>query len=218
MYSVVDHSINTILIVMPNDGINIVNVKDGLFCCGPGYFDSSSGTCVNSTRGSDAPFPIDEGYVIFNRSSGSTSPNSTATVTSTVTLAGATLKSATTTVTLAGATVKSVTTTATIAAGTAALRSPISDRGSTVGVAVGVPLGIGIIGCVSMLLRQKREANKLREGNKDWEERYTALLKSKMETLRGEETPNNRQRCYQLEDATIGELAEDTMIRELASH
>lgn len=69
-----------------------------------------------------------------------------------------------------------------------------------------------------MLLRQWREANKLREGKKDWEERYNALLKSKMETLRSEETPYSRQRRHQLEDATIGELAEDTMmIRELAS-
>lgn len=157
---------------------------------------------MDSSRGSDAPFPLDEGYVIFNRSSGSTSPNSTAIVRSTVTLAGAT--------------VQSVTTTATIAAGTAALRSPISDRGSTVGVAVGIPLGIGIVGCVGMLLRQKREANRLREEKRDWEARYDALLKSRMETLRSEEIPHSWQRCHQLEDATMGDLAEDTIMRELA--
>lgn len=158
---------------------------------------------MDSTRGSNAPFLLDQGHVIFNRSSGSTSPNSTATVTSTVTLAGAT--------------VKSVTTTATIAAGTAALRSPTSDREATVGVAVGVPLGIGIVGCVGMLLRQKREAKRLREEKRNWEARYDAILKSKMETPRSEELPYSGPRRHQLEDATIGELAEDTMMRQSPS-
>ena len=182
--------------VFPEGGARIVNVKDNLFCCGDGYFDSSSGTCVNSTRGSDAPFPIDQGHVIFNRSSGSTSPNNTATVTSTVTLAGVTMKS--------------VTTTATTAAGTAASPPLTRDREATVGVAVGVPLGIALLGFVGMLWRQKKEAIGLRKEKKNWEEKYIALLESKMETQRSQNVPHSsseRLTRYQLEDATIGELA-----------
>lgn len=185
--------------VFPSSGIRIVNVKDKLFCCGWGYFDSSSGTCVNSTRGSDAPFPVDHGHVIFNRSSGSTSPNNTAMVTSTVTLAGVTMKS--------------VTTTATTAAGTAASPPLTRNREATVGVAVGVPLGIALLGFVGMLWRQKKEAIGLRKEKKNWEERYIALLsllESKMETQRSQNVPHSsseRLTRYQLEDATIGELA-----------
>ena len=181
--------------VLPSSGIRIVNVEDRLFCCGLGYFDSN-GTCSNSTRGSDAPFPVDQGYVIFNRSSGSTSPNSTATVTSTVTLAGHTIISAATL--------------AATGAGTAASPPPTSDREPTVVVAVGVPLGIALLGCVGMLWRQKREANGLRKEKTAWEEKYVALLESKTETQRSENVPHGssaRLMRHQLEDAAIGEMA-----------
>ena len=210
--------------VLPSDGIRIVNVKDKLFCCGWGYFDSSSGTCVNSTRGSDAPFPVDQGHVIFNRSSGSTSPNNTATVTSTVTVAGVTMKSVTTRAITAAGTAASplstsgreatvdiaVSTTATTAAGTAASPPLTRKREATVGVAVGVPLGIALLGFVGMLWRQKKEAIGLRKEKENWEEKYIALLESKMERQRSQNVPHSsseRLTRYQLEDATIGELA-----------
>ena len=213
--------------VFPSSGIRIVNVKNKLFCCGWGYFDSSSGTCVNSTRGSDAPFPVDQGHVIFNRSSGSTSPNNTATVTSTVTLAGVTMKSATTRAITAAGTAASplsasgreatvdiaVSTTATTAAGTAASPPLTHNQEATVGVAVGVPLGIALLGFVGMLWRQKKEAIGLRKEKKNWEEKYIALLsllESKMETQRSQNVPHSSSETltrYQLEDATIGELA-----------
>ena len=176
------------------------HVKDQLFCCGADSYHWSDNTCWNSTQGSNAPFPVDQGRVIFDRRSGSMSPNNTtATLTSTVTLAGATMQSFTTL-------------TAT-AAGTAAAPPPTVHREATVGVAVGVSLGMALLGSVAMLWRQRREARGLREEKKNWEGKYIALLESKweskIETQRSEKVPHHsRERLvrYQLEDATIGEM------------
>ena len=136
--------------------------------------------------------------MIFNRTSGSTSPdNTTVTFTSTVTLAGATIHSVTTS-------------TATAAAGTAASPPPLTvHREATVGVAVGVSLGLALLGSVAMLWRQRREAKGLREEKKNWEEKYIALLESKIETQKSENVPHHsseRLMRYELEDATIEEM------------
>ena len=176
----------------------MANVKDQLFCCGPNSVNWSDGTCYNSTGGSNAPFPVDEGRVIFDRTSGSTSPNNTtATFTSTVTLAGATLRSATTS-------------TAT-GAGTAASPPRTVDGKVTVAVAVGVSLGMVLLGSLVMLWRQRREAKGLREEKKDWEEKYIALLKSKWESRTETQSENvplhssERLVRYELDGATVGE-------------
>ena len=111
-------------------GVEISNVKDQLFCCGSDPFKWSDGTCSTGTGGSNAPFPVGKGRVIFDRTSGSTSPNdTTATSTSTVTLAGATLHS--------------VTTSAATAVETAASPPGTVDGKVIVAVAVGVPFGNG---------------------------------------------------------------------------
>ncbi len=194
--------------MLPSGSIRIVNVKDQLFCCGLGYFDSTNGTCYNSTRGSNAPFPVDQGRVIFNRSSGSTLPNDTSTIISTVTLAASTIRSVTSVVTTAAATTR-----------TAASSPPTSHRETTVGVAVGVPLGIALFAVGGMLWGQKRKADGLMREKKGREEKSMALLESIRETMRREDVPHGLSGSpvrYQLEDATIGEL-EDAMIGEIAA-
>ena len=183
-------------IVSPNQGRAIVQVEDRLFCCG--FFNSSSGTCYNSTRGSDAPFTIDQGSVILDRWSGLTAPNnSLATV-------------AASPVTLAGSTVNSVTTITTTAAGPAA-SLPSSDRAATVDVAVDMPLALALLGFVVMLWRQKREAAELKKEKKDLEEKYITLLQSSLETRRsGNNIPralNEQTTRHELEEGNIGELA-----------
>ena len=170
--------------VSPSQGRAIVQVEEGLFCCG--FFNSSSGTCFNSTRGSDAPFSVDQGSVILDRSSGSTSLNGPATVSSAVTLAGTTVNSATTT-------------------RTATSLPSTSDRAATVGAAVGVPLGLALLSFVAMLWRQKREAAGLRKQKEDWEEKYIRLLQSKSEAQRS--ILSERATRHELEESTIGELA-----------
>lgn len=104
-----------------------------------------------------------------------------------------------------------VTTMTTTAAGPAASLPSTSDRAATVGVAVGVPLVLALLGFVVMLWRQKREAAGLRKEKEDWEEKYITLLQSNLETRR---SSNNIPRAlsekttgHELEEGNIGELA-----------
>ncbi len=57
--------------------VTIFPIQETLFCCGPGF--SNNNTCKISTYNSFEPFGVAAGKVIFNRTSGSTSPNITAT-------------------------------------------------------------------------------------------------------------------------------------------
>ena len=183
-------------IVTPSSGVRIVNVEDQLFCCGPSYFNSSSGTCINSTHGSNAPFAVDPGSVIVDRLSDSTLPDQTGAVTSTVTIPGATIKS--------------LNASAATTIGTSPSLPQTSDRGEgTVGVSAGIPLGMALLGAVGLLWRQKRDANRLRKERNDWEEKYVALLESQMETLRSENVPRSSSKrvIHQLEGIPIGEMA-----------
>lgn len=107
----------------------------------------------------------------------------------------------------------SVTTSNATAAGIGASPPPTVHREVTVGVAVGVSLGLAFLGSVAMLWRQRREARDLRKERKDWEEKYIALLESqwesKTETQNSENVPHHpseRAVRYQLDDATIGEM------------
>lgn len=45
------------------------NTEDGAFCCGDNY-DPSSEACTNATQGSNQPFNLPPGEVIFNRTDG----------------------------------------------------------------------------------------------------------------------------------------------------
>ena len=181
-------------------GVELFNVKDRLFCCGANSFNWSDNTCHHPTASNNTPFLVDQGRVIFDRPSGSTSLNNTT----------ATLTSA---VTLAGATIHSVTTSTATAAEPVALPPPTVHREATVGVAVGAPLGMALLGSVAMLWRQRREARVLREEKKNWEEKCIALLESKGESKFEKQKRKNvphrsseRLVRYELEDATIGEL------------
>ena len=122
--------------------------------------------------------------------------------------------------TLAGATATSVITLATTVTGTAATLPLTSDRAEIVGVAIGGPLGLALLGLVAMLWRQKKEAAKLRKEKEDWEVKYTTLLQSKSETYRsGINVPHTFSGSitrYELGEATIGELPE-AAIEELPS-
>ena len=137
--------------------------------------------------------------MILNRYSGLTAPNdSLATVTAS-------------TMILAGTTVSSATMMTTTASGTATpLPSSTSDRAATVGVAVGVPLGLALFAFAVMLWRQKREAAGLRKEKEDWEEKYVTLLQSNLGTQRsGKYVPHilsERATRHELEEGNIGEL------------
>ncbi len=79
-----------------------------------------------------------------------------------------------------------------------------------VGVAVGLPLGIALFAVGGMLWGQKRKADGLMNEKKGWEEKNIALLESIKETLRRENMPyllSGSPVRFQLEDATIGEMA-----------
>ena len=204
--------------VLPSSGIRIVNVKDELFCCGGDvtgltYYNSLTSTCNNGTEGSDAPFPVDNGYVIFNRTSGSTSPNRTAAIIGSGAQAGTTIDpvaGTTAIVIAAGTAASSRSTTATvITTETAASSLSTSKEGATAGTAVGVPLGTALLGVTGLLWKQKRQTNRLRKERKDWEERYVALLESSMKTLRTECAPYELRETplrHELHGATIAEL------------
>ena len=100
---------------------------------------------------------------------------------------------------------------ATTAAGSAASLPSTSDRAATVGVAVGVPLALALLGFAVMLWRQKREAAGLRKEKEDWEEKYITLLQSNLETRRSgndiSRALSERTTRHELEEGNIGELA-----------
>jgi hypothetical protein len=52
---------------------------DGTFCCSDGArgYNITSKSCLQATHGSNDPFDLPIGHVIYNRTSGSTAPNST---------------------------------------------------------------------------------------------------------------------------------------------
>lgn len=154
-------------------GVTIYPFEEDLsFCCGPG--NSSSNTCINSTRGSSAPFPVPAGRVIFNRTSGSISPNNSdaAAVTVSSTAAPATTATPPTDPTICR-------------------NSPSSSNKSTaVGFGVGVPLGLALLGALGLLWRQRSRELGARREARAWEEKYDELIK---EENRGDLIGHERQ-------------------------
>ena len=139
--------------------------EDSSFCCGPG--NSTSNQCISSTLGSSAPFPIEAGRVIFNRTSGSTSPNnseiSTVTIISTITP----IPIATS---LSGPN------------GCHASPSP-SNEPTAVGLGVGLPLGLALLGSLGLLWRQRTHELSAKKESCAWQEKYDELKTRKRREL-----------------------------------
>ena len=164
-----------------NQGTTIYAVQDGLhFCCFD--FDLSSNQCSIPTRGSSAPFRVPAGKVIFNRTTGSTSPNNIDVITVTVPSSSmiATTVSSTTTTTILS-TIASPTSTTVLSNATVYRNLPPSAEKSTqVGLGIGVPLGAAFLGTLGLLWRQRsRELGARREAC-TWKEKYDALEKEKI--------------------------------------
>ncbi|CAF9935013.1 MAG: hypothetical protein ALECFALPRED_006213 [Alectoria fallacina] len=126
-----------------------------------------------ATRGSTSPFFIEAGLVIFNRTSGSTSPNNTNAVTVTVT--------ATTTESVSNP--SSVRNTSSLA----------SNREAATGAGVGVPLGLALLVTLGLLWRQIKHAQSLKNDVQTWESRYGELIRTKTSDFSGvEQRPQHR--------------------------
>ena len=162
-----------------------------LFCCSPWNND----TCDTATKGSDSPFFLQAGQVVFNRTSGSTSTSiaESATVTETTTF--------------------TVHATATSTVTAAALTSPssspsisntslsCSNKEAAVGAGLGVSLGIALLVALGLLWTQRKHKQSLRTDAQTWEWRYNALT-SKVATVNEAEP----QQIHQLPAWTPGEL------------
>ena len=123
-----------------------------LFCCS--QFNVSTDTCTVGTKGSTAPFSLDAGLVIYNRTSGSTSPNITNAVTRTVTA------------------------TATSSA-SAYASSSSSGQEAAIGAGVGVPLGLALLVALALLLKQRGNKQILTKDVQIWKGKYEELKNTK---------------------------------------
>ena len=130
-----------------------------LSCCGPW----SNNTCDNATKGSNAPFFLEAGLVIFNRTSGSTSTNITvsATVTATTTF--------TSIVTAAALTSPSS------SPSVSSTSLSCSNKEAAVGAGLGVSLGLALLVALGLLWTQKKHKQSLRTNVQTWERRYSDL-------------------------------------------
>ena len=174
----IDPRSHFLLSVSTNHGVPIFPFQlDTDYCCGPG--NSSSGKCKHSTRGSVEPFPINVGRVIFNRTSGSTSPNDSDTSSITI------LSTATVTVSSGTALSTAETDPSDNTIQQTHDTSSSSKKSTAIGVGVGVPCGLALLGAMGLLWRQRARELDARREARDWEEKYTALLKSKQGGLIG---------------------------------
>ena len=123
-----------------------------LFCCGAGF--ASNQTCNVTTHGSRQPFEVAAGSVIFNRTDGSTGPNSTATAAPPA------------------------------SPPVFPPASPPSNNNHTkneiiIGVGIGVPLGIALFLLLGILFRERRRKRSLQLEAKAWERKYLGLVRQK---------------------------------------
>lgn len=140
-----------------------------LFCCSqPNPFNN---TCLNPTKGSTAPFPIDVGLVVFNRTSGSTLPNNTNDATVTVTATAAAAPTTITTTITATALALASPSDAPSNHTKAASWSSSSGKEAAIGAVVGGLLGLALLVTLVILLRQKKEKQRLSEDVQIWENR-----------------------------------------------
>ena len=172
-------------------GVSIFTAADAVsFCCGP-LNSSNTSTCSSATRGSIAPFPLQAGRVIFNRTSGSISPNSSDTATT------ATVELTSTAVISSAA--SSTTATPSQDLTTCPTLSCPSHKstavGAAVGAGVGVPLGIALLGALGLLWRQRSRERSARAEAHAWEEKYDELRSEQ----RGESSIGVAKRMQELE-------------------
>lgn len=142
-----------------------------VFCCSP--VDSLNNTCVDITKGSAVPFFVPAGHVIFNRTSGSTSPNITNTATVTVTA---------TTPALA---LTSNSSSVHVASSSSSSPSSPSNEEVAIGAGMGVPLGLALLVTLGLLWRQRIYKQSLERDVQTWEGRYRELAKDKLVNVGG---------------------------------
>lgn len=152
-----------------------------LFCCSPG--NAYNSTCMDATKGSTAPFQIEAGQVIFNRTSGSTSPNDTTTAPVTVhsTAAFTATVTATVTATATASASKSLDAPSTSAAA-AASSSSSSKNGTAIGAAFSALLGVLLLVTLILLWRERKTKQTFRKDAHIWEGKYAQLVQ-KQNTL-----------------------------------
>ena len=150
------------------------NPKEGpKFCCHIGI--SGNETCWVPTKGSNAPFSVEAGLVIFNRTSGSTSPNLTSTITATV----ATTVISTETVT--GTKKASISGCASEKASPSS--SSTSKRDVAIGAGVSGLLGLALVVALVLLWRQGKGKRVLRNEVQTWAARYWEVINIKTAVL-----------------------------------
>ena len=173
------------VIVNPNLGASIYPFQnDTSFCCGPG--NSSTNTCFRATRGSYTPFHVEAGRVIFNRTSGSTSPNSSDIVTVTVTTSGTALPYSS----IVTVTVTSTAAPSTIAAtlsNLTACHDSSSSSNKSIAIGVGASLGLALLSVLVLMWRQRTRELGARKEVRTWEQKYDELKKEKRRDFIGSE-------------------------------
>lgn len=127
-----------------------------LFCCS--QVDASNDTCMVGTEGSTAPFFIQAGLVIVNRTSGSTSLDNANTISATVTVTATATASA-----LSSSSTKT------------APSFSSSSKSVAIGAGVGGLLGLGLIVALGLLWIQRKHKRSLRNDALTWMGRYTEL-------------------------------------------
>ena len=143
-------------------GVAIYTAANGVsFCCGP---LNSSDTCNQTTRGSNTPFPLLAGRVIFNRTSGSISPNVSDTTTVTVT----------STAVISAAPPSSTLTPSQDLTSRPNSSCP-SDKLTAVGLGVGVPLGTACLAALGLLWRQRSREQGARREARALGDKYDSL-------------------------------------------
>lgn len=184
--------------VNKSNGVNIhivnPNQTSVMFCCDLGI--TANETCWVPTRGSSAPFFIEAGLVIFNRTSGSTSPNVTNTVTATVTATRTTTTTTMATTLALASDYPSV--------NTSSLSSSSSLK-RDVAIAAGMSAVLGVAFLVSLVLlwRLGKGKRSARIEAQTWEGKYWALFNTKASSALDGAGP---QRVHQLDGWSSNEL------------
>jgi len=165
------------------------------FCCGTGNL--SDGTCDTATQGSRKSFPVPAGFVIDNRTSGSTSPNDTLST-------------------------STVTTTLTARPSASPVESSSSSTEPAIGAGVGVPLGVALLGSLGLLWGQRGCQRSLKRKVEAWEEKYEALAKSEGVEYRHDVEERNYQlrrngKPNELDDSQASRVFEMGGLREGAA-
>lgn len=128
----------------PQVGVSVLKVTDNpdsYFCCGGGYNESSE-LCSYTTHGTQAPFLLTNGLIVFNRSDASIGPNSTTTVIATAT------------------------------ATATALAKSSSSRDAAIGAGVGVPLALLLLSALFLLWQQDKGKKALQRRLAEYETQH----------------------------------------------